>query len=112
MIINHTKKKIIIKKSKLCKSVICKAIGFMFRKKNPDYALIFIFRNERKNPLHMLFVFFPIDVLFLDKKKQVVEIKKDFKPFTYYSPKNKSLYVIELPTGHLKITRKGDKIRF
>ena len=38
----------------------------------------------------MFFVFFPIDVLFLDKNKKVVELKENFKPFSIYFPKNKA----------------------
>ena len=62
--------------------------------------LIFVFDKEEIVPLHMFFVFFPIDVLFLDKNKRIVEIKKDFKPFTYYRPKNKAMYVVEITEKH------------
>jgi uncharacterized membrane protein (UPF0127 family) len=111
MITNTTRKFVIINKSKICKSITSRAFGLMLRKK-PDYGMIFVFDNERRADLHMLFVFFQIDVLFLDKKKRVVDIKKDFKPFTYYSPKAKSLYVIELPVGVMGKTAMGDKITF
>jgi hypothetical protein len=112
MIKNQTKKFVIIKKAKICRSIFSKALGFMFRFKKPDYALVFIFNREVKAELHMFFVFFPIDVLFLDKNKKVVDIKKDFKPFSYYSPKAKPQYVIELPVGLLKKTKTGDIIYF
>jgi hypothetical protein len=70
-----------------------KARGLMFsRKKN----LMFVFDEEQKVPLHNFFVFFPIDVLYLDKDKEIVEIKKDFNPFSYYRPKNKAKYVVEI----------------
>lgn len=108
---NQTKKFVIIDKAKICKSIASRAFGLMFRKK-PDYGMVFVFESERRADLHMLFVFFPIDVLFLDKDKKVVDIKKDFKPFTYYSPRAKSLYVIELPVGVLGKTTVGDKILF
>jgi len=112
MIKNKTKNFVIIKKSKLCRNVFCKAFGFMFRFKKPDHALVFIFNNERRADLHMLFVFFPIDVLFLDKNKKVVDIKKGFKPFAYYAPKAKAQYVVELPVGGLRSTKIGDRIEF
>ena len=62
----------------------------------------------------MLFVFYSIDVLFLDKDKGVVELKEDFRPFRFYTPKNKAKYVIELPDGIIKKTgtKLGDKISF
>ena len=46
--------------------------------------------------MHMFFVFFPIDVLFLDKNKKIIEIKKNLRPFSFYYSKNKAKYVAEL----------------
>jgi len=110
MIRNQTKKFVIMKKAKICRSILSKALGFMFRLKKPDYALAFIFNREVKAELHMFFVFFPIDVLFLDKNKKVVDIKKNFKPFSYYAPKAKAMYVIEMPAGAAGKTRIRDRI--
>jgi uncharacterized membrane protein (UPF0127 family) len=45
----------------------------------------------------MLFVFYSINVLFLDSNKKVIDIKKRLRPFTFYSPKKKAKYIIELP---------------
>ena len=62
----------------------------------------------------MFFVFYPIDVLFLDKNKIVVEIKENFKPFTFYNPKKKSKYILELQKNTIKKTETtlGNKIDF
>jgi hypothetical protein len=109
---NQTKKFTIIKNAKLCRGMFCKAFGFMFRFKKPEQALVFIFNKEVRADLHMFFVFFSIDVLFLDKNKKVVDIKKNFKPFTYYAPKAKAMYVAELPVEMLGKTATGDKIIF
>ena len=77
----------------LCKTWFSKVRGLMFsRKKN----LMFVFEKEKLIPLHMWFVFFPIDVLFLDKGKKIVEIKRNLRPFSLYWPKNKAKYVVEL----------------
>ena len=83
----------------------------MFSKKKP---LIFIFKKEKINPLHMFFVFYQIDVLFLDKNKIVAEMKENFDPFSFYNPKNKSKYILELPQGTIKKsnTKIKDKIEF
>jgi len=108
---NQTKKFVIIKKAKICKSLWAKGTGLMLRKK-PDYGMIFIFRKEQPNPITMFLVFFLIDLLFLDKDKRVVEIKKKLKPFRDYYPKAKSMYVVELPVGVMGKTAVGDKILF
>ena len=62
----------------------------------------------------MIFVFFPIDVIYLNKNKKVIEMKSNFRPFTFYSPKKNAKYVIELPKGTIKKSRTsmGDIISF
>ncbi len=108
---NLSKKTNLGKNAKICKSVLAKSIGLMFSKpKN----LIFVFDKERIISLHMFFVFYPIDVVFLNKNKVVVELKKNFKPFRFYLPNKKAMYVIELPKNTLKETKTevGDIIKF
>ena len=53
-----------------------------------------------RSSLHMFFVFFPIDVLFLDKDKKIIEIKRNFKPFSFYKSKEKAMYVVEITSAH------------
>ena len=112
MIKNKTRKTLIAEKHYNFKSPISKAIGLMFSM-NPK-NLVFFFKKEEIVPLHMLFVIFPIDVLFLDKNKKVVELKENFRPFTFYTPKAKAKYVIELPKGAVKKSKTeiGDIIFF
>jgi len=109
---NTTRKTFIAKNAIICKSIISKSIGLMFSKKGK--SLIFIFNKEKIIPLHMFFVFYPIDVLFLNKNKIVAEIKENFKPITLYFPKKKSLYIVELPKDTIKKSKTiiGDKIKF
>ncbi len=112
MVLNKTRDKVIAQDCKVLYSVLSKAIGLMFSFK--PRPLVFVFDKEQHIHLHMFFVFFPIDVLFLDKDKKVVEIKENFLPFTVYNPRNKALYVIELPMGSIRSsdTKVGDVIEF
>jgi len=80
----------------------------MFSKKR---NLVFVFEHEQRVSLHMFFVFFPIDVLFLDHKKKIVEIKTQFKPFTFYKSKEKAKYVVELVNNKKKY-KKGEVFTF
>ncbi len=75
-------------------------------------TLIFDFEKAEEIHLHMCFVFFSIDVLLLNKNKKIVEIRKNFKPFTFYSSKRQARYVVELPTGHKYKFKIGDKVEF
>ncbi len=92
-----------IKEVKHCKSNFSQGLGLMLSRKNKNRALVFELKKEKKVPLHMFFVFYPIDVLYLDEDKngdkRIVEIKENFKPFTFYSPKNKAKYIVELPVN-------------
>jgi len=114
MIKNNSKKTILARQIKYCNTIFSKALGLMFSKKIKAKALIFIFSKEKIIPLHNLFVFYPIDILFLDKNKKVVEIKENFRPFTFHTPKNKALYIIELPQGMIKKSKTllNDKVEF
>jgi hypothetical protein len=80
----------------LAKGILPKAIGLMFKKK-VEKPLIFMFNRKQFVPLHMFFVFTPIDVLYLDSEKNIVEIKENLQPFKMYNPKSTARFVIELP---------------
>ena len=112
LIKNTTKKALLAENAKLCRNIFSKSLGLMFSKKIT--SLIFAFEKEKIIPLHMFFVFYPIDILFLDKNLAVVEIKKNFRPFSFYTPKKKAAFVIELPQGAINKTKTevGDKINF
>lgn len=96
--------------TEVCEGLFSKLIGLMFSRKIKDRAVIFIFKKEQIVPLHMFFVFYPIDVLFVDKKRKIVEVKRNLKPFRFYTPKRTAKYVIELPTGYN--FELGDKVSF
>ncbi|MDP7180636.1 MAG: DUF192 domain-containing protein [Candidatus Woesearchaeota archaeon] len=111
---NKTKNKILVNKLRFCNNFLNKSIGLIFHKKLIDKGLVFPYKKDKKVPLHMIFVFFPIDIIYLDKEKKVIEIKENFKPFTFYTPKNKSRYVLELPENTIKKTKTeiGDILSF
>ncbi len=110
-VINNSKKTTIAKDAALCTTIFSKSLGLMFRLK--PKPLVFIFNKEKIIPLHMYFVFFPIDVIFLTKEKKVVEMKENFRPLSYYTPKNKASFIIELPINTIRKTktRIGDNIK-
>ena len=93
MIINNNTGKIISQKERCCQTLISQALGLMFRRRQ---NLVMEFPIERRVSLHMMMVFFPIDVILLDKEKKVVDIKRNFKPWTIWSSAVPAQYVIEL----------------
>ena len=114
-VINKTRRKTIAESAKICPSPLSKAKGLMFSKPLKDKALVFVFKKPKQVVLHTLFVFFPIDIMFLDKKQRVVETIGDVKPFTPLIRSRESVnFVIELPNGTIKRTktRVKDLIQF
>ncbi len=109
MITNASKDLIISQKELVCNSLLSQARGLMFRKKQ---NLVMVFRNEQKVSIHNFFVFYPIDLVFLNEKREVVEIKRDFKPFCFYKSKERAKYLIEfsfpLPENSLSL---GDVLK-
>lgn len=82
---------------KSSKSTLFKLKGLMFRKKlKENQCIMFEFNKEEMIMIHMLFVFFNIDAVWLDKNYKILEIKRNIKPFTYLiKPKFKAKYLIE-----------------
>jgi len=114
MLKNKTRKTLMAKRLRFCKTFASKIIGLMFARKIQDEALVFVFDKDQGDAIHMLFVFFSIDLLFLDKNKKVIEIKENFKPFTVYVPKKEYRYFVELAAGTKKKTKTGigDELAF
>jgi len=103
MLFNKTTKKEVMPKVRLAETHWDKMKGLMFEDpKRFDYALVFVLPKESVSnaSIHMLFVFFPIDVVYLNKNKKVVDIAKNVAPFSLgYVPKKASKYFVELPAG-------------
>lgn len=114
MIKNITKNKKITDKHKIADTILSRGIGLMFSKKSSfNHGLVFDLERETKigASIHMFFVFFPINVLFLDSKRKIVDIKFNLKPWQITSPKKKCRYVIELPTKYnKKYVSVGDRL--
>ncbi len=93
MIINGTNGKMISQRELICTTVFSQTCGLMFRKKQ---TLLMAFKRERVVSLHNFFVFYPLDVLVLDKNNVIVEIKRNFRPFTFWKSGKKGKGVIEV----------------
>ena len=72
--------------------------------------LVMVFKKETKIQLHNFFVFYPLDVLVLDENKRIVEVKRNFKPFTIWNSRQKGKYVVEL--GFPNEYQEGDVLEF
>ena len=73
----------IVKEVKYC-SYFESSVGLMFSRKK-ERALVFTFDKEKLVPLHMFFVFYAIDVLFLDKNKRSEEHTSELQSHSFIS---------------------------
>jgi len=112
MIRNKTRNTVLANNHATCRSILSKSFGLRFARKLNDKAMVFPFGRPARMTFDMLFVFQVIDVLFLDEENKVIEIKKNFRPWTIYTSKNKSKTIIELPEGAIEESRTvvGDEI--
>ncbi len=86
----------------LSRTVLSQALGLMFRKKIPsDYSMIFVLKKPSYVGIHMLFVFFPIDVIFLDEEKRIMGLSS-LKPWLGFKAMNNVRYVIEMKAGTIE----------
>jgi uncharacterized protein len=70
-------------------------------------------RGKRGSAIHMFFMRIPLDVIFADKNKKVVDVVT-LDPWTTYTPRAPARYVIELDKGSLEKsgTEIGDHLEF
>ena len=76
-----------------------RTLGLMFRKNG---EMLFIFEKDVRFSVWTPFMKFPIDVFFLDKNKEVIEVKRNLKPWRIYKPKNYYRYFFEAKAGKYK----------
>ena len=91
----------------LADSFLKRLKGLMF-KREFDYVLVFEFEGEARMgaSIHMMFVFTPIDIVYLDSGKKVVDLKTNLQPWTSnYTPKRPAKWLLELPPGTINKNR-------
>lgn len=99
-LINEGTGKIIASEVELADSFLRRFRGLMFRRRfPPGKALFFKFNKPGRHGVHMSFVWFPIDLVYLDPGFKVVEVHTRLKPWRMHRPKAVAKYLIELPAG-------------
>jgi len=87
---------------------LARARGLMFRRSVPDdHALVFRFGRARPRTLHMLFVPFPIDAVWL-ADSSVVRVER-LRPFVGLARATADT-VVELPAGAADGVASGDTV--
>lgn len=77
-------------------------LGLMFRENmQENQGMLFIFPNEEYQSFYMKNTIIPLDIIFINSKKQIVKIHKMTEPYSEKSlPSGKpSIYVVEVNGG-------------
>jgi uncharacterized membrane protein (UPF0127 family) len=116
MLRDQTQDRIVIDRTRIADSAWQKFRGLMLEKEERfDYGLVFDFGHATRfgASVHMLFVFFPIDLVYLDENRRVVDVKTGFRPWSLnYTPKKAARYLIELPAGKADMIVQEDELRW
>ncbi|WP_290811491.1 DUF192 domain-containing protein [Halovivax sp.] len=90
-------------------SLVSQARGLMFRRSIPDdYALAFRFARAERRDVHMLFVFFSIDVVWV-VDEEVLRVDR-LRPWRGFGRERADL-IVELPAGAADDVEPGDRLR-
>jgi len=115
MIHNATRNLAIASEITYCRTFLRRGLGLMGRRPlSKGQALIFVERQESitATAITMLFVFFPIAVIWLNSDKRVVDktLARPWRPF--YAPERPARYYIEAHPSALDKVEIGDKLMF
>ena len=71
-------------------------VGLMLRK-HPTIAIL-EYPQPQIIPIHTWFMFYTINLYYLNENYDLIETKQNLRPFSHYTPRNKSIYVVEVPS--------------
>ena len=101
MLINKRNEYVISKEEETADSLLKRMRGLMFRRRISKPLLFILPKPTRRQAsIHMFFVFFPIDLVYLDENWRVVDIYVGVRPFTVnITPKKEAKYILEMEKG-------------
>ncbi|MBZ0167031.1 MAG: DUF192 domain-containing protein [Candidatus Omnitrophica bacterium] len=108
-ITNQSKNSVIAEKAVLADSFLSRMVGLLKHRKLEQGEGLII---TRCNSIHMFFMRFAIDVIFVDKKDVVVGIVKNILPNRLSKIYWKAVNAIEVPVGVIEVskTEVGDQL--
>ena len=91
--------------------------GLMFRENLPQgQGMLFVFEAEGRYGFWMKNMKFPIDIIWIDQEKKIVDVKFDLSPCQeaceIFEPHAKALYALEVEAGFCRRNKIeiGDKV--
>jgi len=110
-IVNKTKNTVLAVNAVLADTPFTRIKGLLGKKALKEGEALII---KPGNSIHTFFMYFPIDVLFLDKNNRVIAAIASLKPFRFSPVYFRAIFVLELPADTIQSTstQKDDTISF
>jgi uncharacterized membrane protein (UPF0127 family) len=110
---NETQSERVLERVRRCSSFLCRLRGLTFRRRlRDDEGLLLVGRRENyaDTAIHMLFVFFSIAVVWLDKSGRVVDVRlaHPFRPL--YISRAPARDILEGPPVLLERVQIGERL--
>lgn len=107
--------RVLLESARWCTSRLCRLRGLQFRRRlGPGEALILVKDRDSiaNTSIHMLFVFFPIAAVWINKNGKVTsaQLAKPWRP--YYASPEPACYVLETSPDFLDTVSVGDQLEF
>jgi uncharacterized protein len=85
--------------------------GLMFRRRLPPNEALWL---RPCNGVHTFWMFFAIDVVFLDRELKIVRLVENLRPFRFTRPHLSARSVLEMPAHRIAETglKVGDRLEF
>lgn len=108
-VVNQTRRAILARRCEVARTFLSRGRGLLGRSSLPEGSGLLI---EPCSSIHMLFMRFPIDAIFVDRQGQVVALYPSLPPWQLYAGHRRARYVLELPAGVIAATQTaiGDQI--
>lgn len=108
-VVNLTRRAVLAWHCEVARTFFARGRGLLGRTSLPEGGGLLI---EPCNSIHMLFMRFPIDAIFVDRHGNVVALYPSLPPWRLYAGHRHARYVLELPVGVIATTQTalGDQI--
>ncbi len=107
---NVTRGTLLVRKAELANSFSSRFMGLMGRRSLDADGGLILYPNA---DIHMFFMRFAIDVVFVDRQHQVVGLRENFKPWRPFAGARQARYTLELPVGTIAASQTsiGDQLQ-
>lgn len=110
-IINQTKNTLVAERAQIADTIVSRLVGLLTRASlSPQEGLVITECRQ----IHMFFMRFAIDVIFVNRDNKVVGLVRNIKPFRMSRYFFRAKKALELPVGVINssLTEKGDVLIF